>query len=64
MRVFQPINFAIAGMYADFALKRKIGHGADEDIEFPVPSDCGTMNKTNFDQLEVSNHISMIFNLI
>lgn len=41
-------------MYAEVALKRKTDHGADEDIELPAPSDCGTMNKTNFHQLEVS----------
>ena len=42
-----------AGMYA---LKGKTDHGADEDIEPPVPSDCGMVNKTNFHQLEVSSY--------
>ena len=41
-------------MYAKVALKRKTDHGADEDIELPAPSDSGTVNKTNFHQLEVS----------
>ena len=46
-----------AGMYTEVALKGKTGHGTDEDVELPVPSDCGTVNKTDFHQLEVSSYV-------
>ena len=50
-----------AGMYAEVALKEKTT--VDENVELPAPSDCGTVTKTNFHQLEVFsyNNISIMF---